>query len=335
MTTTMKLDRGKWLLVAAMSALGASAFNAAQAADAVINDLNDVTSGLPFPLLGNGVAPISYVRPLGDNTPVLTVRPGAPLFCARRPGAVSENSDVVIDVNGYNASFSLAGVSYNVGERSAIHEAGALFRAADRIPVEGAMYDNQFVLTVNDVDGYCWLGLAEEYTGNPAYAQCADAGEGVTDVLHRAGFDGQGTVHLSTTLMAAIPPAGGGEGSVYYRHVLTAEGGRVDGIQLREQFPYYYQGTATFRDSLALSSAWQCQPGAGAYCGSTAGGGYMALDGVSLEAGSCLVVVSGRAWRQQAGATQDLISGRINAAAHAPGANGTPVTSQTSVQFSN
>lgn len=335
MITHVKSSRGKMILVAAVAVAGISA-SAARAADVLINDYNDVSDGLPFPLLSNGnLAPISYVRPIGDSAPVLTVRPGAPLFCARRAGAAVVQSDVVVDVNGYDASFSLAGRSYTDRGAVTVYETGQMFRAADRIPMEGATYDNQFVLTVDEVDGYCWLGLEVDQPGDPLLSVCEDAGQGVSDVLHRAGFDAQGSLNLTTTVFAAIPPVGSGDGGVYYRHVLTATGGRVDGIQLREQFPYYYESAPVFRDSLALNSSWHCQAGNGGFCSGAAGRGYMALDGLSLEAGSCLVVESARAWRRNGAAGQDLVTGRIHAAAHAPSGSGGAVATQTSITFSN
>ncbi|MFB9067184.1 hypothetical protein [Pseudofulvimonas gallinarii] len=288
---------------------------------------------------------VSYRR-FDDGLFVLSARSRGAVLCAADSGSAI-GPRLVVDPNGPRGQYS--GVPLGNFYYSEWMDSGRapLSYGVEQLLFVGANYnidptDQTYRLGVNSVQGFCVAGLEQVPPPSEEPTCIVHSHDGVHDVVHRGSFEA-GELKVTTALVASDPPSGVMPGLLRYRHTLSAQGGAVDGIRFREQFPHYFGSPSDFRDALALDSYWTCQPGGAVdggvgrgYCSVISGRGYISADNLALEDQGCVVLEVTREWTHAAEKSPESFSGTIHSAAFHSGessGNGLPGVERSLLRF--
>lgn len=263
---------------------------------------------------------VRFTRPQPQAGSTLVVRSVEPVLCASSGPVPGTLQGFALDPNGYLPSFPIGSRGDEPELQLASFPDNAQFRTAERVAFGDMIYPvPPNYVVVGNAESNCVVGLAQPSA--PSVPACTVQPDSYSaDRIADLGFEPGGQVQLQTRIIDRTPSA------VYYEHVLTATGGRVEGVRLREMFPYRdnLPGQARFKDSMLIDSAWVCRASEGAQCSSSAvtdaGRGYAHLDNASLDAGSCLRIVAIRP-TDGSGQVNNDFSGSLHGAVFYPGHN--------------
>jgi len=272
----------------------------------------------------HALSSISYRLSTSGQT--LVARTASSVMCARAttiPGPSAPGE--VIDPNGYLASYSVQGMNApaGMGLMATTFPSWAMFRTGERLAFSQMIYPVDPLTApqkaaVSAINGICQPGALAEAPPEPiACPAFIEDNFEKADRIATRPFELGGTATIHSRQVAQTPTG------LFYEHVITATGGPVSGVMLREQFPFRpaAPGKAPFKHSLDINSAWVCRATEGAQCGvasaSDAGMGYAHLESASLDEGQCLRIVAMRPV-DASGSVNSAFSGSVNAALISP-----------------
>ncbi|MBX3725760.1 MAG: hypothetical protein KF823_07565 [Xanthomonadales bacterium] len=308
----------QWLAPLAL-ALVVGATGASQAQTAGLRLSVDALNDVLLTDIASGDA-VRFTRPQPQAGSTLVVRSVEPVLCASSGVVPGTLQGFALDPNGYLPSFVIGARGDEPELQLATYPDGALFRTADRVTFGDMIYPvPPNYVVVGNLESNCVVGLTQPTA--PSVPACTVQADSYTaDRIANLSFETGGQLQLQTRIIDRTPSG------IYYEHVLTASGGRVAGVQLREMFPYRdnLPGQSRFKQSMLIDSAWVCRASEGAQCSSSAvtdaGRGYAQLDSASLDAGACLRVVAIRP-TDSTGQIDNDFSGSLHGAVFYPGHN--------------
>lgn len=307
----MKSNTWRSLLLAVGVASGGAP---AVATDFELSAINGPATGtLGTDLLSGTLRPARYG--IQDGARALTVRSEVPVICARKGTTPVSGKRIVVDPNGYFQETSMYYAPPVDAPGGLDAPLSAWVRGSDSAPFGSATFvagGQTPLLFATAVGARCVeLPVADTAAGTATCTGAVDAPDSIFGGEFEAP-SGDGALTLSSRVVSHSM------GYLTYEHVLSASNGPITDLSLREQFAYLSlsSGQPVYRNSLMLSSGWECEASEGASCGANErqGLGYIRLDSVNLEAGSCLKITATRPGRSD-GLADVPFSGRLFTAA--------------------
>lgn len=320
------------------------------------------------------------------KSPTLSVRPYHRVQCFSKhdPRAllkqqVGQGVPVILDQNRYLEPLlvpvqRVQELFEDIAERNAFSNGELYMYAGEFSPVSSVLYDALGIsgLTLSAgapesssyfIDAYCYLldGATNETPAdslNPDGFECHDAILGSESIFgDRFEPGGNLGLYVNRTYSVLDPDSPYPVTLMGYDILMTAQGGDVQDLRLREQFPFHVSssllqvsenispehGQSLFGRSLELDRVWRCSVSGGASCGDieqlgSTGVGSITLNNASLPEGSCMKVSTTRIIHTSGLHGTNRFSGQLHISAlygRNPQVESQPVFRQTRVNFND